>query len=58
MNLSILGEVEKNSFIALSGKGGHNGLNPSKLERIVRNFIVIVQRGHDQLIIVLLIGWW
>ena len=25
-----LGEVEKNNFIALPGKGGHNGLVPSK----------------------------
>ena len=58
VNLSVLGEVEKNSFIALSGKGGHNGLNPSKLERMVRNFTVIVQRGHDQLMNILLMGWW
>ena len=27
----VLGEVEKNSFIALPGKGGHSGLMPSKL---------------------------
>ena len=26
----VLGEVEKNSFIALSGKGGHSRLLPSK----------------------------
>ena len=26
----VLGEVEKNSFIALPGKGGHSGLVPSK----------------------------
>ena len=26
----VLGEVEKNSFIALPGKGGHNGLRPLK----------------------------
>ena len=26
----VLGEVEKNSFIALPGKGGHNGLLPLK----------------------------
>ena len=26
----VLGEVEKNSFIALPGKGGHSGLMPSK----------------------------
>ena len=27
----VCGEVEKNSFIALPGKGGHSGLMPSKL---------------------------
>ena len=27
----VLGEVQKNSFIALSGKGGRRGLMPSKL---------------------------
>ena len=27
----VLGEVEKNSFIALPGKGGHSRLMPSKL---------------------------
>ena len=27
----VLGEVEKDSFIALPGKGGHSGLMPSKL---------------------------
>ena len=27
----VLGEVEKNSFIALPGKGGHSGLVPQKL---------------------------
>ena len=27
----VLGKVEKNSFIALSGKGDHSGLMPSKL---------------------------
>ena len=26
-----MGEVEKNSFIAFPGKGGHSGLTPSKL---------------------------
>ena len=26
----VSGEVEKNSFIALPGKGGHSGLVPSK----------------------------
>ena len=27
---TVLGEVEKNSFIALPGEGGHSGLLPSK----------------------------
>ena len=44
----VLGEVEKNSFIALPGKGGHSGLMPSKLcvptwEGLVRSFIAKVQ---------------
>ena len=30
LNLRVLGEVEKNSFIALPGKVGHRGLPPSK----------------------------
>ena len=43
----VLGEVEKNSFIALPGKGGHSGLVPSKLyvptqESLMRSFIAIV----------------
>ena len=28
---SVLGEVEKDSFITLPGKGGHSGLLPQKL---------------------------
>ena len=59
----VLGEVEKDSFITLPGKGGHSGLLPRKtmrshLERIVRSFIVMVQRGRDRLMDILLIGWW
>ena len=43
----VLGEVEKNSFIALPDKGGHSGLVPSKLcvptqESLMRSFIAIV----------------
>ena len=30
-NLRVLGEVEKNSFIALPGKGGHSWLLPLKI---------------------------
>ena len=29
----VLGEAEKNSFIALPGEGGHSELMPSKLNR-------------------------
>lgn len=28
------------------------------LEKIMRSFIVIVQRGSDQLVDILLMGWW
>ena len=50
-----MGEVEKDSFIALSGKGGHRGASVLKpvcpsLEKVMRNLIVIVQRGCDQLV--------
>ena len=59
----VLGEGEKDSFITLPGKGGHSGLLTQKtmcphLERIVRSFIAVVQRGHDQLVDILLKGWW
>ena len=27
-------------------------------ERVVRSFIVIAQRGHDELMDILLVGWW
>ena len=49
----VLGEVEKNSFIALPGKGVYSGLMPSKVcvptqqgvrgeEDLVRSFIAMV----------------
>ena len=45
----VLGEVEKNSFIALSGKGGPSKLTPSKLcvwpGGGVGSLIVMVQKG-------------
>ena len=58
----VLGEVEKNSFLTLSGKGGLSKLMPSKSsvppwETIVRSFTVIVQRVHGQLVDILLMGW-
>ena len=59
-----MAEVEKNSLIALPGKGGHRGIMPSKLSPylggwfIVRSFIVKVQRKEcDQLMDFLLVGW-
>ena len=58
----VLGEVEKNSFLTLPGKGGLSKPRPSKptvptWETIVRSFTVIVQRGLGQLADILLIGW-
>ena len=58
-----MGEVEKKSFTALPGKGGYwaNALKIvcPDLERVVRGFIAMVQRGgHDQLVDILLIGWF
>ena len=59
----VSGSLEKDSFIALAMKGTTSGLIPSKLclnlEAVVRSFIVMVQRGGcDQLMGILLIGWW
>ena len=42
LNLRVLGGVEGNSFIALSGKGDTVGFVPIQ-EDLVRIFIVIVQ---------------
>ena len=47
----VLGEIGKNSFIALPGKVGHSGLVPPKLcvatqEGFVRSYIAMVQ-GWD-----------
>ena len=44
----VLGEVEKNCFTSLPGKGGHSGLAPSKtvcpyLGDLVRSFPAMVQ---------------
>ena len=46
----VLGEVEKNSFIALPGKGGHSGSCPKQLcpwdgtwEDLMGSFIATVQ---------------
>ena len=45
------------SFIALPGIGGHSRLMPSKLERVVRSSIEMVQKGHGQPMDIFLIGW-
>ena len=34
----VLGEVEKNCFTSLPGKGGHSGLAPSKTVSLPRGF--------------------
>ena len=59
-----MGEVGKDSFITLSSKvvGVGSGLMPLKLlcpnlGKIMRSFIVIVQRECEQLADVLLMGW-
>ena len=44
----VLGEVEKNSFIALPSQGGHSGLVPQKLcgptqEGLGRSLIAMIQ---------------
>ena len=56
------GEVEKESFLALSGKGEQSELilqtKCPNLGKIVTSFIVMVQRSHDQLVDILLMGWW
>ena len=59
----VLGEAEKNNFTALPGKEGLSRLLSSKplcpdLERVVRSFTGMVQRGRGQLVGSLLIGWW
>ena len=55
---TVLGGVEKNNFIAFPGKGGQSGLMLSELcpdiERVVRSFIVMIQRECEQLSDVLL----
>ena len=56
----VLGEIEKNSFIALPDKGCQCPQNcVFQSGGGVRSSIVMVQRGgHDQLMDILLIGWW
>ena len=49
LNLEVLGEVEKNGFIALPCKEGHANTVCPDLEGVVRSLIVMVQKGHDPL---------
>ena len=51
----VLGEAEEDHFITLPDRGDHSGLMPSK-PCAVGSFTVIVQRGHDQLMDILLMG--
>ena len=53
---TVLGEEEKDRFTKLPGKGSHSRLMPSKCMSQRRSFIVIVQRGHN-LMDILLMGW-
>lgn len=63
---TVLDEIEKDSFITLPGKGGHSRLLLKKkkttlfphLETTVRSFIVMVQWRCDQIVDILLMGWW
>ena len=38
----VFGEVEKNNFIALPGKGGYHGLCSERLQDLVRGFIAMI----------------
>ena len=58
LNLEVLGEVEKNGFIALPCKEGHANTVCPDLEGVVRSFTGMIQRGCDLLMDILLIGWW
>ena len=58
-----MGEVEKDNFIALLSERGPQWANAPKtmcpnLERVVRSFRVMLQGERDQLVDILLIGWW
>ena len=59
----VLGEVQKKSFIALLGRVGPQRANTLKivcpnLEGVVRSFITMAQTEGDQLVDILLNGWW
>ena len=58
----VLGEIKMNSYIALPSKRGLQWANASRLYvptwGVVRSFIVMVRRGCDQCVDILLTGWW
>ena len=58
----VLSEVERNSFIALPGKGGHSRLMPFRLcarpGEGNEKCYTVQGAGRDQLVDILLIGWW
>ena len=60
----VLGEAEKNSFYCFARQKGPQGANALKtvcpvLEGVVRSVIVMAQGAErDQLMDILLIGWW
>ena len=59
----VWGEVEKESIIALPGKGGHSRLTSSKpyiltwIYETVKSFILIVLSRCGQLVDILLMHW-
>ena len=58
LNLIYFGEAEKNSIIALPGRSGYRKLISSNcvsdLERVMRSFIVMIQRGYGKLVDILI----
>ena len=57
----VLGEVDRVYYFARQrGPQWANALKTmySNLRKIVRSSIIIVQRGYDQLVDILLRGWW
>ena len=55
--------MEKDNFNAFLGKREPQWANAPEtrypnLERVVRSFGIMLQRAYDQLVDILLIGWW
>ena len=57
-----LGNPKSEFGLLLARQGDHSGPKFSQLcphlKRVIRNFIVMVQRGCDQFIDIPLIDWW